>query len=171
MSVAECVAKLVATGQITRAAADEAMALYQRSLGEYSRSMGPASAEAAAGLAAGRAMASAARESKINIAKQTLAFANFERVALEHPDGVIAGTMDQLVSSLRGRGTRNVDSVREDIWARLASMFGSAMEKYSPGVLGVSKAQIASAKNLVREVFGVSTPTTAQHRPLRPGAS
>lgn len=157
MSVVECVTKLVAAGRITRAIGDEAMALYERSRGEYARHMGPAQAEAAAGLAAARAMEAGAKKLKSDTAKQALAFANFERVMLEHPDGPVAGVMDQLAASLRSRGTRNVDTVREDIWARLAAMFGQAMTKYAPGILGVSKDQVASAKNLVREVFGVST--------------
>lgn len=157
MSVAECVAKLVAVGDITPAIANEALDLYTRSKGEFAKTMGPAQAEAAAGLAAARAMENGAKRLKSDTAKQALAFANFERTALEHPDGSIAGVMDQLAPSLRGRGTRNVDTVREDIWARLASMFGGAMEKYAPGLTGVSREQVASARNLIREVFGVST--------------
>lgn len=157
MSVAECVLKLVNTGQITKALGDEAMGLYERAKGEYSQHMGPASAEAAAGLAAAKAMEAGAKRLKYDTAKQALGWANFERTALEHPDGIVAGVMDQLTASLRGRGTRNVDSVREDIWAQLANMFGGAMERFAPGLVGTSKEQIASAKNLVREIFGVDS--------------
>lgn len=157
MAVAECIAKLVATGKISKAVADEATALYERSKGEFQRNMGPADAEAAAGLAVARAMDSGAKKLKNDAAKQAIAFADFERTMIEHPDGPIAGVMDQLTMSLRGRGTRNVDTVREDVWARLASMFGDAMNKFSPGILGASKDQLSSAKNVIREIFGEST--------------
>ena len=157
MPVAECVRDLVMSGRITKSIGDEAMALYERSRGEYSRNMGPADAEAAAALAAARALESGAKKLKNDVAKQAIGFANFERTMLEHPDGPVAGVMDQLSQSLRGRGTRNVDSVSSDIWNQMASRFGEAMQKFAPGILGASKEQIASAKNLIREVFGVST--------------
>jgi phage terminase Nu1 subunit (DNA packaging protein) len=157
MSVNECVTKLVQTGKITKALGDEALALYERSKGEFSRNMGPADADAAAALATARAMQSGAKKLKNDVAKQAIAFANFERTMLEHPDGPIAGVMDQLTQSLRSRGTRNVDAVREDVWNTLSAKFGDAMEKYAPGLLGSSKAQLESAKNLIREVFGVQT--------------
>ena len=157
MSIADCVAQLVTSGRISRIDGEEALALYKRSRGQFAEHMGPADADAAASLAAARAMQAGGRQLANDATKQAVAFANFERTAMQHPDGLVAGTLDQLASSLRGRGTRNVDSVREDIWARLSSMFGDAMAKYSPGLVGVSKDQIASAKNLIREVFGVPT--------------
>src|SRR5258705_5420518 len=113
MSVAECILKLVQTGKIAKALGDEAQALYERSKGEFQRDMGPASAEAAAGLAVARAMESGAKRLKYDAAKQALGWANFERVALEHPDGVVAGGMDQPSSSLRRRGTRHSDNVAQ----------------------------------------------------------
>lgn len=157
MSVLKCVTNLVQTGKITKALGDEALALYERSKGEFSKNMGPAEAEAAAALATARAMESGAKRLKNDVAKQAIAFANFERTMLEHPDGPIAGVMDQLTQSLRSRGTRNVDSVREDVWNQMAAKFGDLMEKYSPGLLGATRGQIDSAKNIIREVFGVTT--------------
>jgi len=157
MSVTECVVKLVTAGQISKAVGDEALALYERSKGKYSRDMGPASAEAAAGLAVAREMAAGAKKLKYNAAKQAIGWANFERIALDHPDGIVAGVLDQLTASLRGRGTRNVDSVTEDIWNRLSSMMGRAMHDFAPGLLGVSQEQIGTARNFIREIFGVDT--------------
>jgi hypothetical protein len=157
VSVSECVVKLVQAGKITKALGDEALALYERSKGEHSKFMGPAEAEAAAALATARAMEAGAKRMKNDVAKQAIAFANFERTMLEHQDGPIAGVLDQLTQSLRSRGTRNVDAVRDDIWNQLSAKFGESMEKYAPGLLGASKAQIDSAKNIIREVFGVST--------------
>lgn len=157
MSVLKCVTNLVQTGKITKALGDEALALYDRSRGEFAKSMGPAEADAAAALATARAMEAGAKRLKNDVAKQAIGFANFERTMLEHPDGPIAGVLDQLTQSLRNRGTRNVDSVREDIWNQFAGKFGQAMEKYAPGLLGASRNQIDSAKNIIREIFGVST--------------
>lgn len=157
MSVVECVINLVSTGAITKRDGDDALALYERSKGEFVKNMGPAEAEAAAALATARAMEAGAKKLKNDVAKQSIAFANFERTMLEHPDGPVAGVMDQLTQSLRGRGTRNVDTVREDIWNQMASRFGDALQKFSPGLLGASKEQLQSARNLIREAFGVST--------------
>jgi len=157
VSVLKCVTNLVQTGKITKALGDEALALYERSKGEFQKNMGPAEAEAAAALATARAMEAGAKRLKNDVAKQAIAFANFERTMMEHPDGPIAGVLDQMTQSLRGRGTRNVDAVRDDIWNQLSAKFGDSMEKYAPGLLGASKAQIDSAKNIIREVFGVST--------------
>jgi hypothetical protein len=50
--VADCIAKLSAAGRITGKVADEALEFYKRSKAEYSREMGPASADAAAALEA-----------------------------------------------------------------------------------------------------------------------
>jgi hypothetical protein len=116
MSVLKCVTGLVQAGKITKALGDEALALYERSKGEFQKNMGPAEADAAAALATARAMEAGAKRLKNDVAKQAIAFANFERTMIEHPDGPIAGVLDQLTQSLRSRGTRNVDSVREDIW-------------------------------------------------------
>jgi hypothetical protein len=43
--VAECINKLATAGQITRKIADEALEFFNRSKAEYSREMGPASAD------------------------------------------------------------------------------------------------------------------------------
>jgi hypothetical protein len=157
MSVLKCVTGLVQAGKITKALGDEALALYERSKGEFQKNMGPAEADAAAALATARAMEAGAKRMKNDVAKQAIAFANFERTMIEHPDGPIAGVLDQLTQSLRSRGTRNVDAVRDDIWNTLSAKFGESMEKYAPGLLGASRAQIDSAKNIIREVFGVQT--------------
>jgi hypothetical protein len=157
VSVLKCVTNLIQTGKITKALGDEALALYERSKGEFQKNMGPAEAEAAAALATARSMEAGAKRLKNDVAKQAIAFANFERTMIEHQDGPIAGVLDQLSQSLRGRGTRNVDAVRDDIWNQLSAKFGESMEKYAPGLLGASKVQIESAKNIVRELFGVQT--------------
>jgi hypothetical protein len=101
MSVLKCVTNLVQAGKITKALGDEALALYERSKGEFQKNMGPAEADAAAALATARAMEAGAKRLKNDVAKQAIAFANFERTMIEHPDGPIAGVLDQLTQSLR----------------------------------------------------------------------
>lgn len=157
MSVKDCVDKLVKTGKVSRAIADEAMALYDRARGEYTATMGPASADAAAALAVAKDMEASARTLKNEAAKQALAWANAERRALSHPKGPIAGTMSLLVRDIWEKGGMNVDRQTETIMAGLAAKFETAMAAYDPGILGASKTQIAGVKNLVREVFGVDT--------------
>jgi hypothetical protein len=60
-STAQCIDKLVTGGQITRKVADEALEFFRRSKAEYSREMGPASANAAAALETAKRMHDTAR--------------------------------------------------------------------------------------------------------------
>ncbi|MCC7115065.1 MAG: hypothetical protein IT520_11840, partial [Burkholderiales bacterium] len=90
MSVAECIAKLVAAGTIDKKVAGEALDLYTRSKADYARTMGPAQAEGAAALAVAKAMESAGKTLKNDAAKQAIAYANAERTMLEHPQGRVA---------------------------------------------------------------------------------
>jgi len=146
MSVLECVTKLVAAGTITKAHGDEALALYERSKGEFSKNMGPAEADAAAALATARAMAAGAKRLKNDVAKQAIGFANFERTMLEHPDGpdrrgdgpadAIAAVARHPQRRFRPRG-------------HLEHAVGEVRRRHGalrPGLLGASKDQIASAK-------------------------
>ncbi|MFG1222151.1 hypothetical protein [Xanthobacter wiegelii] len=157
MSVVDCIDKLVKTGQITRQIADEALGLYERSRGEFSRSMGPASAEAAAGLAAARALESSAKRLKNDTAKQAIAWAKAEERILSHPKGRVAGVMSMLTRDIWEAGGENVATKGEVIWAQLSRKVDQALEAYSPGIFGQSRQQIAGVRNLVREVFGVET--------------
>lgn len=157
MSIAECVERLVKAGQISRQIADEALGLYERSKGEYGRTMGPASAEAAAGLAAARAIEAGAKKLRNDTAKQALAWANAEQRILSHPKGRVAGLMSMLTRDIWEAGGANVATKGEVIWAQLSRKVDQALEAYSPGVLGQSRNQIAGVRNLVREVFGVNT--------------
>lgn len=157
MSVRDCVEKLVKAGRVTRAIADEALGLYERAKGEYSATMGPASADAAAALAVAKDMETGARTLKNEAAKQALAWANAEKRMLEHPKGKVAGVMSQLTRDIWEKGGMNVDRQTETIMAGLASKFETAMATYAPGLLGASKQQITGVKNMVREIFGVNT--------------
>lgn len=157
MSVKDCLTKLVATGKITRAMADEASALFERSKGEYSRTMGPASAEAAAALETARSLEAGAKRLKNSAEKQAMGYARAERRMAEHKKGKVAGVMSQLVRDIWGLGGENVFAKSSVIFDSLAAKFEEGLAAYKPGVLGQSAEQIQSVRNFIREGFGVDT--------------
>ncbi|MCJ8141641.1 hypothetical protein MKI84_01795 [Ancylobacter sp. A5.8] len=157
MPINECVAKLVKTGAISKEIGDEALGLYERSRGEFGRTMGPAQADAAAALATAKAMEAGAKKLRNDTAKQALAFASAERRVLEHPKGRAAGLMSMLTRDIWEQGGENVATKAEVITAQLFRRFDDALRKLAPGILGQSAEQIASVRNLVREVFGHDT--------------
>lgn len=157
MSVVDCIEKLVKVGQISRQVADEALGLYERSKGEFGRTMGPASAEAAAGLAAARALEASAKRLKNDTAKQAIAWAKAEERILAHPKGRVAGIMSMLTRDIWEAGGENVATKTEVVWAQLSRKVDHALEAYSPGILGQSRQQIAGVRNLVRELFGIES--------------
>lgn len=157
MSIAECVAKLVKVGTISKEIGEEAMGLYERSRGEFGRTMGPAQADAAAALATAKAIEAGAKKLRNDMAKQALAFANAESRVLQHPQGRVAGLMSMLTRDIWEAGGENVATKAEVIWAQLSRKFEDGIRPYAPGLLGQSGAQIAGVRNLVREVFGVDT--------------
>lgn len=157
MSIAECVAKLVKVGSISKEIGDEALDLYERSRGEFARTMGPAQADAAAALAAANAMEAGAKKLRNDTAKQALAWAGAERRILGHEKGRVAGLMAMLTRDIWEQGGENVATKAEVIWAQLSRKFDHGMSAYAPGILGQSAQQIAGVRNLVREVFGVDT--------------
>ncbi|QIB35805.1 hypothetical protein [Ancylobacter pratisalsi] len=157
MSIADCVAKLVATGIVSKDIGEEAMGLYERSRGEFGRTMGPAQADAAAALATAKAVEAGARKLRNDTAKQAIAWANAERRVLEHPKGRAAGLMAMLTRDLWETGGENVATKAEVVSAQLFRRFDDALRKLAPGILGQSGQQIASVRNMVREVFGVDT--------------
>ena len=66
--VSECIGKLVSTGAITRAVADQALDMFTRSKAEYTKQMGPASADAAAALEAAKKLRETAAKKQLAIA-------------------------------------------------------------------------------------------------------
>src|ERR1017187_10745648 len=85
--VSECIDKLVATGQIGRKVADEALEFFKRSKAEYSREMGPASADAAAALEAAKKLRDKAATNQIAIAADVKTFHVNEQRIKEDPRG------------------------------------------------------------------------------------
>jgi hypothetical protein len=157
MSVSECIEKLVKVGSITRAIADEALDLFERSKGEFSQTMGPASAEAAAAHATAKAMEAGAKKLKYEASKQALAYHRFETDILAHPQGAQAGIMSKLTRDIWGKGGENVWSKSEVVLAQLSRVIEKGLASYSPGILGHSKSQLDSIRNVIYERFGVAT--------------
>ena len=56
--VQECIGKLVNAGAISREIGEQALDMFRRSKAEYSKTMGPASADAPAALQSGKTVAS-----------------------------------------------------------------------------------------------------------------
>src|SRR5262249_29600194 len=152
-----CIRKLVATGRISARLGDEAIALYRRQLGEFTKIKGPASAEAAAALSVARSLEGGAAKFANDQAKQAAAWARVEDRMLTHPKGPVPGIMSQLTRDIWGIGRENVGTKTEVVWADLSRRFQAGLERMRPGLLGQSADQMRDFKAFVHEVFGVDT--------------
>lgn len=171
--VAECIGKLVAAGQISRAIGDEALEFFRRSKAEYSREVGPASADAAAALETAKRMRDRAAQNQIAIAADVKTFHVNEKRLKEDPRGRNAALAGILSKDTR-RGDNKLNALRRTqpdhpIFSgpnadyryqvardRMYTMMGSEMESLRPGFLG-SKQVVQSIRNFIYERFGVST--------------
>ncbi len=175
--VVECINKLVATGQISRAIGDEAREFFKRSKAEYSRELGPASADAAAALEAAKKLRDKAAANQIAIAADVKTFHVNEQRIKEDPRGrntALAGMLskdtrrgDNLLNELRKTEPDhpiftgpNADYKYQVARDKLYTMLGPAMEKFKPGFLK-SAELVRSTKNFIYERFGVNTGDTA----------
>ena len=173
MDVQDCIAKLVATSQITKALGDEALEMFRRSKAEYSRELGPASADAAAALEAAKKLRDRAAKNQLAIAADVKTFRVNEQRIKEDPRGRNAALAGILTKDTL-RGDNRLTALRKDqpdhpIFSggnadyryqvardRMYSMLGEAMEKLRPGFLR-SADVVRSTKNFIYERFGVST--------------
>jgi hypothetical protein len=171
--VAQCIEKLAAAGTITRAVADEAKEFFLRSKAEYSRELGPASADAAAALETAKRMRDRAAKSQIAIAADVKTFRVNERRLKDDPRGRNAALAGILSKDTR-RGDNKLNALRRDqpdhpIFTgpnadyryqvardRMYTMLGPEMERLRPGFLA-GKDVVRSIKNFIYERFGVTT--------------
>jgi hypothetical protein len=156
-TVAECIEKLVASGQVTRKIADEALETFKRSKAEYSYATGPASADAAAAQITAKAMSDKAAEKQIAIAAGVKTWQALEtRIA----DGknVNESVMATLTKTARGDATRgeNIDYKGKAIKDWLFGKLGPEMEKFKTGFFKDNQL-LTSATNFIKERFGVDT--------------
>lgn len=171
--VAECIAKLVTAGRISRAIGDEALEFFKRSKAEYSRELGPASADAAAALETAKQMRDRAAKNQIAIASDIKTFRVNEQRLKEDPRGRNAA-LAGILSKDTLRGDNRLNKLRRDqpdhpIFSganadyryqvardRMYTMLGPEMERFRPGFFGNSEV-VRSIKNFVYERFGVPT--------------
>jgi hypothetical protein len=146
-SVKDCIEKMVASGQVTRTLADEALAFYQRSQAEFSMEAGPASADAAAAVATAKRMRDTAAARQLQIATTVKAFQTGEKRLLEDPRGRNAALMGMLTKDTAIGDTR---------LNKLFSMLSPELEKLKAGFLPDAR-KLNSARDFIRERFGVDT--------------
>lgn len=156
MSVRDCIEKLVKTGQISRTIGDQALALEGGLQEGFNRRLGPTTAEAAAAAETARIMAASVAERRMSLAKQAIAFSKAAEHQAKHEKGPVAGLMSLLVRDIWGRGAVNVDTQTEVVLATLYRQFNGGIEALRSKYAGISQ-NVASARNLVRELFGEDT--------------
>jgi hypothetical protein len=157
-SIADCIVKLVNAGSISPQKGDEAVALYRRSLAEFTaRHLPPADAQAAAALATAKTMAAGARQARNDAAKQALAWHAYESAQAAYPAGKRAYIVDTLTPSLRDTGLPNVQSRTENLWNYFVNRLTDDLQKMNTQFWGRSANQIERANNIVRELHGVTT--------------
>jgi len=173
-SVVDCILKLEAAGTISRAVAAEAREFFQRSKAEWSREMGPASADAAAALETAKKLRDKAAENQIAIAADVKRWQTIEKRIVEDPRGrnaALAGalTKDTLIGDNRLNALRkaepdhpifsdgNADYRYQVVKDKLFTMLGAEMEKFKAGLFKSKAAVLDSARHFIEERFGVDT--------------
>jgi|ERR1700722_1232795 hypothetical protein len=99
--IGECIEKLVTTGQITRAIGDKAAEMFRRSRAEYSKTMGPSSADAAAALEAAKKSRSRAMDKQIEAAAAIKTWHTIEQRVIEDPRAMPAVGVPKMSSFRR----------------------------------------------------------------------
>src|SRR6516225_9645895 len=168
MDVAECITKLVTTGAITRAIGDEALDMFRSSKAEYSKSMSPVSADAAAALEAAKNLRAKAANQQLRTAASVKTWRNIMQRIIDDPRGgmlqlVSMLSKDTLLGDNRLNALRrdnpehlifaggSVDSNRQPIRTKFYNMLGTDIDKFR------GKAGFTNAQDLIREIHGVDT--------------
>lgn len=171
--VAECIGRLVAAGQITKAIGDEALEMFRRSKAEYSPRLGPAGADAAAALQAAKAMREKSANLQTKIAAQVKTWRTIERRIIDDPrGGMLQVTAMSSKDTLRGDNRlaklrseqpdhpiltgQNVDSLHNALARGFYNMLGPEMERFRSGLFANNEV-MRSAGRFIDERFGVST--------------
>lgn len=167
-NVQECIGKLVNVGAISRDIGAEALDMFRRSKAEYTKTMGPASADAAAALQAAKIMRERANEAQLRIAHGVKSWRDIERRVVEDPRGgmlsvTALSSKDTLLGDNRLKALQrsdpehpifrggSVDSVRQVLRTGFYNMLGQEVEKFK------GKASPADLKDLIYEIKGVDT--------------
>lgn len=170
--VTECINKLVTVGKISRAVGNEALEMFKRSKAEYSKDLGPASADAAAALEAAKKLRDTAKAKQIAIAADVKTFRVNEMRIKEDPRGRNAALAGILTKDTRRGATAlndlrasnpdhpifsggNADYRYQVVRDKMYTMLGQEMEKFRPGFFKSAEI-IRSTKNFIYERFGVA---------------
>ncbi len=164
MSIANCLAKLVAAKRITQKAADDALAIHEGVQGRLYPEMGPATADAGAALEAARIMAQSAKDRKLEAAQQAIKqVAILDRME-KHPQGKTTGLMSALVRDNWEGGAAmgtalNIESHAESITKKLLGLVDGGMQPYASRVAGLPGFQghMETIWNVVDELYGKDT--------------
>lgn len=156
MSFADCSARLVASGAITRAAAKGAESLWRRYKNEFSLHMPAATAEEAAALTAVREMMQTSQVKRNSIKKQMQRQTAVEQQQMAHPWGPAAGGMAPLARDIYRTGVENVGTRMQFYREAAMSKFNTGMEALKSTYAGL-KQNTAGARELISEMFDVDT--------------
>src|SRR6266403_845387 len=152
-NVTECIEKLVAAGQVSRAIADEALETFKRSKAEYLSIRGPAISDAAAAQYAAAKMSAKAIEKQTQVAAGIKTWRALEThlEAVGNPNEGVAST---LTKTARGGAHpfQNIDYLGKTIEDNMHRTLGRDFEKFKTGFITDAQ-KITSSKNFVHEMF------------------
>jgi hypothetical protein len=155
--IANCLAKLVQSGQITQRAADAALGLHEGLQGKFSGQMPPTNADAAAALEAARIMGEQAKRMKVVIAKDAIALRNAMERTSAHPKGAAAGLLSVLTRDIHEiDGGINVENLGRANQSKLHSLANDLIEGYNSTFAGLRQDYLG-VKNVVHELRGKKT--------------
>lgn len=173
--IANCLNRLVRSGQITQKAGKAALDIHEGLQGHLSGRMPITHADAAAALEAARIMGEAAKRHRRTVVMNAMGENRTAERQNAHPRGKQAGLMSLLVPEVRETtigerigflrwGKRvpiirglNVESHAEDIENQLLGIANDLLEPYRSKAGGLIRDAIVGPKNVVRESFGKDT--------------
>lgn len=173
-NVVECIEKAVVAKQITRAVADEAVEFFNRSRAKWSRTTGPASADAAAAVETAKKMSDRAREKQIAIAASVSRWQTLETRLVEDPRGKNAAAAGMLAKDTISGDDRlkpliksdpqhpifsdgNVDSRTSAVNETLSYILGPEIDAYKARTFKGAQEVLTGNKNFIYELFGVDS--------------
>lgn len=155
--IGNCLAKLVSAKRITQKQADDALALYEGQQGRLYPHMGPASTEAASALEAAKVMAQAARERKLEAAKNAIRLTETRNRMGQHKHSKTEGLMAVLTRDVFKDGatgeTLNVESHSEGILKDLMRRADKLVTEYRSRAAGLYQ-DTESVWHVVDELYG-----------------
>lgn len=154
--IANCLAKLVRTGQISQGAADAANRLHEGLQGKLNGQMPPAHADAAAALEAAKIMGEAAKREKLAVVKEAITHRNNVEYVMNHPFSKAAGVLGVLTRDIRGVGHVNWESSARFTEDYLLGKANAMIESYRSR-LGGLKQDYIGPRNVIKELRGTDT--------------